>query len=82
MSSLLASAEPAVLDRAGAALEQASEEWLWAQSDTDILQRVAAALRVRAQADVILLAAVGEVAARRLGWRWPPGTCTSARRGC
>jgi len=39
---------------------------LWAQSDAEIVERVEAALRVRAQADAVLLAAIGEVEARGL----------------
>jgi hypothetical protein len=66
MSSLLASPDPSVLDRAGAVLMAACEERLWAQSDAEVVSRVAAALRFRAQADAVLLAAVGEVEARGL----------------
>nr|MBA3340043.1 hypothetical protein [Geodermatophilaceae bacterium] len=66
MSSLLASAGPSVLKRVSADLAEACEERLWAQSDSEIADRVAAALRVRAQADAVLLAAVGEVDARGL----------------
>ena len=66
MSSLLASAGPSVLDRAGDVLTGACEQRLWAQADTEIVERVQAALRVRAQADAVLLAAIGEVDARAL----------------
>jgi len=66
MSSLLAWAGPSVLDRAGAVLTEACEQRLWAQSETEVVDRVEAALRVRAQADAVLLAAVGEVEARDL----------------
>lgn len=66
MSSLLATVGTSVLGHAGAALTEACEERLWAQSDGQILDRVASALRVRAQAEAVLLAAVGEVDARGL----------------
>jgi len=66
MSSLLASSGPSVLDRAGDVLTEACEQRLWAQSDFEVVSRVEAALRVRAQADAVLLAAVGEVEARGL----------------
>ncbi|MGI8625629.1 MAG: DUF222 domain-containing protein [Geodermatophilaceae bacterium] len=66
MSSLLVAAGPSVLDRVSAALTEAAEERLWARSDDDVVARVEAALRVRAQADAVLLAAVGEVEARGL----------------
>lgn len=66
MSSLLASVGPSVLDRASAVLVEAREERLWAQSDRQITERVETALRVKAQADAVLLAAVGEVEARDL----------------
>ena len=66
MSSLLASVGPSVLHRAGAVLGEAIEERLWARSDAEVIDRVQAALRVRAQADAVLLAAVGEVEARGL----------------
>ncbi|MDQ3716615.1 MAG: 13E12 repeat family protein, partial [Actinomycetota bacterium] len=72
MSSLLAPAGPSVLDRAGAVLTEACGQRLWAQSDTEIVQRVAAAMRVRAQADALLLDAIAEVDARGL----------ANRRGC
>ncbi len=63
---MLASVGPSVLDRAGAVLTEACEQRLWAQSDAEIVERVEAALRVRAQADAVLLAAIGEVEARGL----------------
>jgi len=66
MSSLLAPAGPSVLNRAGDVLTGACEQRLWAQADTEIMERVQAALRVRAQADAVLLAAIGEVDARAL----------------
>ncbi len=66
MSSLLAPVGPSVLDRAGAVLREACEQRLWAQSDAAVVDRVQAVLRVRAQADAVLLAAVGEVEARGL----------------
>ncbi|MGI8625599.1 MAG: DUF222 domain-containing protein, partial [Geodermatophilaceae bacterium] len=66
MSSLLASVGPSVLHRAGAVLGEAIEERLWARSDAEVIDRVQAALRVRAQADAVPLAAVGEVEARGL----------------
>lgn len=66
MSSLLATPGPSVLDRASRALTDAAEQRLWAQSDAEIIDRVQAALRVKAQADAVLLAAVGEVEARGL----------------
>ncbi|MBA3369807.1 MAG: DUF222 domain-containing protein, partial [Geodermatophilaceae bacterium] len=66
MSSLLASSGTSVLDRAGTVLTEACDDRLWAQSDTEIMERVQAVLRVRAQADAVLLAAVGEVDARAL----------------
>ncbi|MBA3292330.1 MAG: DUF222 domain-containing protein [Geodermatophilaceae bacterium] len=66
MSSLLASSGPSVLDRAGAVLTEACGQRLWAQSDIEIADRVEAALRVRAQADAVLLGTVGEVEARGL----------------
>jgi len=72
MSSLLATPELSVLGRVSAGLGELVEERLWAQSDSQIVERVEAALRVRAQADAVLLAAVGEVDARGL----------AGRRGC
>ncbi len=66
MSSLLASPGTSALGHAGAAPNEACEERLWAQSDSQITERVAAALRVKAQADAVLLATVGEFEARRL----------------
>ena len=46
--------------------DRACEQRLWAQSDTQIIERVQAALRVKAQADAVLLATIGEVEARGL----------------
>ena len=66
MSSLLAPVGPSVLDRAGAVLGEACEQRLWAQSDAAVVDRVQAVLRVRAQVNAVLLAAVGEVEARGL----------------
>ena len=66
MSSLLATSGPSVLDRASSSLAEAAEERLWARSDDEVLARVADALRVKTQADAVLLAAVGEVEARGL----------------
>ena len=66
MSSLLAPSGPSLLDYAGAALTQAGEELLWARADDEVIARVAAALRIRKQADAVLLAAIGEVEARDL----------------
>jgi len=76
MSSLLASAGPSVLDQAGAALTDVFEERLWAQSDDQLIVRVAAALRLKAQVDALLLDAVGEVDSRGLAGR---RGCTSTR---
>ncbi|MDQ3714960.1 MAG: 13E12 repeat family protein, partial [Actinomycetota bacterium] len=66
MSSLLASSGPSVLDRAGTVLREACEQRLWAQADLEVVSWIEAALRVRAQADAVLLAAIGEVEARGL----------------
>jgi len=66
MSSLLASDGPSGLGQVCVDLGAVCEERLWAQSDGQIIDRVAAALRVRAQADAVLLAAVGEFEARGL----------------
>ncbi|MDQ3733754.1 MAG: 13E12 repeat family protein [Actinomycetota bacterium] len=66
MSSLLAPSGLSVLDQAAAALREACEERLWAQSDAQITDRVKAALRIKAQAEAVLLAAVGEFEARGL----------------
>ncbi len=63
---MLASLGTSVLDQACADLAEACEEQLWAQSDRQMAERVNAALRVRAQADAVLLAAVGEFDARGL----------------
>jgi len=63
---LLTPVGPSVLDRAGVVLREACEQRLWAQSDAAVVDRVQAALRVRAQANAVLLAAVGEVEARGL----------------
>ena len=66
MSSVLASGRASALDRISDALSEAVDERLWAQSDAEVIDRVQAALRVKAQADAVLLAAVGEVEARGL----------------
>lgn len=66
MSSLLATSGPSVLDRASSVLGDAFEERLWAQSDTEIVDRVGVALQVKAQSDAVLLAVIGEVEARGL----------------
>lgn len=63
---MLAESGPSVLDRLSAVLAEACRQALWAQSDADVLGRVAEALRVRAQADAVLLAAVAEVESRGL----------------
>ncbi len=63
---MLAPSGPSLLDYAGAALTQAGEELLWARADDEVIARVAAALRIRKQADAVLLAAIGEVEARDL----------------
>ena len=63
---MLADPGPSVLERVSAGLAEAGEERLWAASDDEVVGRVAAALRVRAQADAVLLGAVGEVEARGL----------------
>jgi len=50
-------------------LGSAAAQSLWSLSDDEVVGRVDAAMRLRAQADALLLAAVGEVDARDLGRR-------------
>ncbi|MGI8720746.1 MAG: DUF222 domain-containing protein [Geodermatophilaceae bacterium] len=57
------------LDGIGQALGSAAAQSLWSLSDDEVVSRVEAAMRLRAQADALLLAAVGEVDARDLARR-------------
>jgi hypothetical protein len=76
------------LDGIGQALGSAAAQSLWSLSDDEAVGRVDAAMRLRAQADALLLAAVGEVDARDLGRRrgatsiraWLRDTHTAATR--
>ncbi len=63
---MLAAPGASVLDRVSDVLSEAVDDRLWAQSGTEVIDRVRAALRVKAQSDAVLLAAVGEVEARGL----------------
>jgi len=51
------------------ALGSAAGQTLWSLSDDEVVGRVGAAMRLRAQADALLLAAVGEVDTRDLARR-------------
>jgi hypothetical protein len=57
------------LDGIGQTLGSAAAQSLWSLSDDEVVGRVDAAMRLRVQADALLLAAVGEVDARDLGRR-------------
>lgn len=57
------------LQHLGQALQAAASQSLWSLSDDELVGRVDAAMRLRSQADALLLAAVGEVDARDLARR-------------
>jgi len=65
----LGSVGAAGLDGIGKALGYAAAQSLWSLTDDEVLGRVDAAMRIRAQVDALLLAAVGEVDARDLARR-------------
>jgi len=67
------------LPEIGRALGWAAGQSLWSLSDDEVVGRVDAAMRFRAQADVLLLAAVGEVDARDLA---RVGARVRSGRGC